>query len=218
MSEKGIIRPVKIEEFERLVSRLRKGLKVGDLRILCREPKRGRFAQEFNLDIFAQNGGSAEPLLHVKVFLGRGHYRDWVEIFGISGEVFGESYFGSEVESAILDELCSITGRVFVEYFDDMETVRELSLGVPPALSRLGFELAKRGFTWFKDWYFPEGLMEGGHKLQAEKPADERAVLRHLKELEREFEGFLRSVEDVNLTRSIRGRFKILQSLWNRTS
>lgn len=59
---------------------------------------------------------------------------------------------------------------MFVEYEWDHVTIRELEFGIPPALSRLGYKLLVRGFTWFKDWYYPEGFMEGGRKLQAEKP------------------------------------------------
>ncbi len=203
-------------KIERLIDKLTKGAKFQDIKVFSSKPKQGRFAEEFNVDVFAQRGEDLQLLLHIKVFLGRGHYRDWIEIFGISKEVFGENYFGSEIEAFILDEFSTLTGRIFVEYFEDVETVKELSAGVPSALSRLGFELAKKGFSWFKDWYFPEGLMEGGHKLQAEKPFGREAKEKHLRNLKEEFEKFLRSCEDLNLKVKVEERFKILENLWNR--
>jgi hypothetical protein len=66
--------------------------------------------------------------------------------------------------------------------------------GFPPPVTRLGFILFRLGFTWFKDWYFPEGLMEGGQKLQGEKPADNEAMIRHLKEIRQEVKIFLEGI------------------------
>jgi hypothetical protein len=51
--------------------------------------------------------------------------------------------------------------------------------------------LFRRGFTWFKDWYFPEGFMEGDQKLQAEKPIDEHASQRHRARWVREINVFI---------------------------
>jgi hypothetical protein len=203
---------------EERLKALREGLSAGDFIILCTQPKRGRFEQEINLELFAEREGKRKHLLYAKIFKGRDYYRDWVELFGISGEVFSSPYFGSELESTVLDFFSELTGRLFVEYYEDMETVKELSAGVPPALSRLGFELAKRGFTWFKDWYFPEGLMEGGHKLQAEKPSDPDRMKKHLKALEEEVSLFLQGERPEHLKSGIADRFKILRSLWTKTS
>lgn len=61
-------------------------------------------------------------------------------------------------------------------------------MGLPTVTTRLGFELFKRDFTWFKDWYFPEGFREGSEKLQAEKPIDEEHRLFHLENIEKELE------------------------------
>ncbi len=206
------------EDFYSLAEKLGEGIRVGEVVLLAGKPKPGRFSEEFNLDLFVQKGNLKRPLLHAKVFLGRREYRDWVELFGISGEVFGKTYFGSELEAFVLDSFSSLTGRIFVEYFEDMETVRELSAGVPPALSRLGFELAKRGFTWFKDWYFPEGLMEGGHKLQAEKAVNDEKRKRHLESLKGDLQTFLDKCGEESLKERVVERFKILEGLWKRNS
>jgi len=194
-------------KFKALVEKLRKGIRVGELVLVCGEPKAGRFAQEFNLGLFVERGGLREHLLYLKVFLGRGHYRGWVEVFGISPKVCGETYFGSSIEARVLDELSDLTDRLFVEYFEDMETVKELESGVPPALSRLGFEIARRGFPFLRDWYFPEGLMEGGHKLQGEKRGEKD---KYLKDLRKSLEALLRG----SAREKVVERFRTLEVLW----
>ena len=205
------------ELLKETISRLREGINVQGLKLYCSEPEQGRFAQEINVELLVSKGYGHKHLLYVKLFTGRAYYRDWIEIFGISKDIAGIYYFGSQIESIVLDLFSPLTGRIFVEYFDDMETVRELSSGVPPALSRLGFELAKRGFSWFKDWYFPEGLMEGGHKLQAEKATNSLHTKRHIDGLKRELRSFLEKAGDDRLKDEVIKRFKILEDLWKRT-
>jgi len=72
---------------------------------------------------------------------------------------------------------------LFFEYIYDFETWKALELGVPPHLTRLGYLLFSNGFTWFKDWYYAEGFMEGNPKLQVEKPLSEEVKTRHIREL-----------------------------------
>ncbi len=205
------------ELLEKTIAKLRGGVEVQGIKLYCSEPEQGRFAEEVNLELFVSKEHEDKHLLYSKIFTGRAYYRDWIEIFGIAKELTGVPYFGSQVESLVLDLFSPLTGRIFVEYFDDMETVRELSSGVPPALSRLGFELAKRGFSWFKDWYFPEGLMEGGHKLQAEKAVDSLHMARHVEKLKEELESFLLKTKDDKLKETVLKRFKILEDSWKQT-
>ena len=87
-----------------------------------------------------------------------------------------------------------------------MKTAEELKKGIPPALLRLGFELARRGFTYVRDRYIPEGLMEGEHKLQGEKTQSGELQEKRFRRLEEE------------LKEKALERFKILQSLWRRES
>ncbi len=190
-----------------LIGKLKKGVEIEDGKILKAEVKGGRFAQEFNLDLFLEG----RLLLHAKLFLGREHYRDWIELFGLSKDIYG-----TELEEKILDLFSPHTGRLFIEYFEDLKTADELKKGIPPALSRLGFELAKRGFTYVRDWYIPEGLMEGGHKLQGEKTESQEVQEKRFKELEKDLEEFLRKSGDEELKRKALERFKILESLWKR--
>ncbi len=145
--------------------------------------------------------GGEETVLYLLVFLGRGEfYRAWIEVFGAKRELHlgrGSLVFpGSELEARVLDAVSASLGpgeRLFIEYLYDEETMRALELGVPAPATRLGYELFIRGFRWFKDWYFPEGFMEGGPKLQAEKPLGKRHEERLLAETRKELEEFIRA-------------------------
>ncbi len=190
-----------------LIERLKEGIEIEKGKVLRAEVKGGRFAQELNLDLYLDG----RSLLHAKLFLGRGPYRDWIELFGLRREIYG-----TDLEGKILDLFSPHTGRLFIEYFEDLKTAEELKKGVPPALSRLGFELARRGFTYVRDWYIPEGLMEGGHKLQGEKTESEEIQERRFRRLEEELGEFLKKSWDEELKRRALERFKILQSLWRR--
>lgn len=140
---------------------------------------RGRFSEEHNAVVYTQGRRACS----LKIFCGRGPYRAWVEIFDIDAEIF------KTAEKRIYDEVAlSLAGgeSLFVEYFWDPESVRAADLGLPPHLTRIGMELVARGFTWLKLWYFPEGHMEGGQKIQAQKPIDENQRRRNIAEACRE--------------------------------
>ena len=199
------------ERLWNFVERLKRGVTVSDITVFSSEPKRGRFAEEINLELFARRESAKQRLLYMKIFLGRGYYRNWIEVFGISAEIFGVPFFKSEVKEFVLDSIAPLTGRLFFEYYEDKETTRQLSLGAPPALTDLGFSIAMRGFTYFKDWYFPEGLMEGGHKLQAEKPTSEERLKKHLRRLEEELKTFLKRCSDEDIKAKMLNRFRKLE-------
>ncbi|WP_461830119.1 DUF1122 family protein [Aquifex sp.] len=196
------------EKFKEFLNTFERGLDTPYGVIKLDRLKQGRFIEEFNLDLSLEG----ESLLTMKVFLGRKpYYGEWVEVFGIKPELKGKySFFGSPVEEAILNSLSPYFSKVFIEYFEDKETARELQKGVPPALSRMGYELLKRGYTYFRDWYIPEGLMEGGHKIQAEKPKSEEIKERHLEKIREEFEVFRGRCEDKELLRKVEARAKTL--------
>ncbi len=178
----------------RLIERLESGFEVAGTRVAAARTWRGRFPEEVNLDLHVEGAGH---LCFVKVYKGWGrYYRPWVELSGIT-EPDGSKkvrYYGGPIEEALLSVLAEPlgpAGRLFVSYAGDLETARALQRGAPPASTRLGSKLFALGFTWFKDWYFPEGFKEGGEKLQAEKPASEQARARHLGKLREELEAFV---------------------------
>ncbi len=127
----------------------------------------GRFVWERNLTLHL-NG---RFVMYLKVFNGYSYYRPWVEAYEIE-----EWFHNLEEEGrlyALLFEKSPPLSRVFVEYSSDPETERALRLGVPPEISRLGYLLLKAGYRNLRNWYYPEGLKEGGPKLQGEKLSEE---------------------------------------------
>ncbi|MCE4620450.1 MAG: DUF1122 family protein [Desulfurococcales archaeon] len=182
---------------ETLVSRL-DGLRLGDYSLSLERLGRGGIRETLRLRLVIRDGGE-ETVLYLLVFLGRGElYKAWIEVFGARRQLRlgkGSLVFpGSQLEARVLDAVSASLGpgeRLFIEYLYDEETMRALELGVPAPATRLGYELFTRGFRWFKDWYFPEGFMEGGPKLQAEKPLGKRHEERLLAETRKELEEFI---------------------------
>jgi len=168
--------------------------------IYARGVSKGRFRDEVNLDIYLRRRIEESHLLYIKVFYGRMPvYRPWVEFFSIDSDVKinGEivDYFGSPFEDeliALFSKYIGPGGRIFIEYCNDRETTIALIHDVPPAVTRLGYILFNLGYTWFKDWYFPEGYSEGGKKLQGEKALDEEARIRHLRDIYYETDYFIK--------------------------
>ena len=183
---------------------LLESIKIGNRALVVEGVRRTSIREAVALQVALAETTSREGkhtrLFSMLVFEGREpYYRAWVEIFSISRvvEIGLEtmSFAGSVIEEAVLDALARVLGpgeRLFIEYLYDDETMRALELGVPAPATRLGYMLFRRGFLWFKDWYFPEGFMEGGPKLQAEKPLDSSHASRLREEIARELQGFIR--------------------------
>ncbi|MEM2343030.1 MAG: DUF1122 family protein [Sulfolobales archaeon] len=165
----------------------------------------GRFLEEENLEVYIAFKDVKKRLLAMKVFHGKPpYYRRWVEVFMIKKELtFNDVVFkfiDSTYERKIIECLSKFLKngeRLFIEYMYDDETKKALELSVPPPLTRLGYILLQNGFTWFKDWYYPEGFMEGGPKLQAEKPIGEESKKKHIDELCREVEKSVDMIRDL---------------------
>lgn len=181
---------------QELIAKLGQGIPAGEWILRAERVSSGPLAEQKSLSV-AVDG---QRLLDILVFTGRKpHWRAWVELYAIRPAILigGREvpFFGGPLEEALLQAVAEHLGpgeRIFVEYVGDSQTLRELHQGVPPVLSRLGFLLFRLGFTWFRDWYIPEGLREGEPKLQAEKPLNEEARKRHERTLIREIQAFLR--------------------------
>ncbi|WP_448583802.1 DUF1122 family protein [Thermocrinis sp.] len=147
--------------FEDIKLTLKKGIELPQGTLVLVSTNRGRFAEEENYEIHL-NG---KRLLFAKAFYGRKpYYKEWIELFHIE-----EEFFASPAEDALFSLISKCYRRVFVEYYNDAQTLRELKAGVSPEETRLGAKLKRLGYTFFRDWYYPEGWMEGGYKLQAER-------------------------------------------------
>ncbi|BCU69208.1 DUF1122 family protein [Stygiolobus caldivivus] len=113
-------------------------------------------------------------------FSGRGDYYPWLEI---DYDIWLRKD-GLEVDFfSFIYHFLPPGGKLFVTYLKDPDTRKMLLQGYNPADTPLGFSLLKAGFTWFKDWYFPEGGNEGVPKLQTNKAFNELDELRELKDL-----------------------------------
>jgi len=126
--------------------------------------KRGRYPEE--VDFLIYRGG--EALCVVKVFKGRPpYYSPWAEVFNISQ---GASAEDLRHVLCVLYRHMEPGDVLYLEYVGDRETLAQLQRGIPPGETRLGKLLEQCGFKIVKDWYFPEGGLKGGMKLQAVKP------------------------------------------------
>lgn len=184
---------------DELITRLTEGLRVSDVVLKPVRTLRGRFKEEVNLDVHIIQGDESARLLFLKVFKGRGpYYKPWVEVYGVVPRVELQnqviSFYGSGIEASLYSLVTHHLppgGSIYVEYYEDLETSRHLELGVPPPATRLGYILFNMGYTWFKDWYYSEGLMEGGQKLQAVKPLDNKRREADLEEITRQLKAFI---------------------------
>ena len=161
-------------------------------RLRLADVKRGRFPEE--QDAVAYAGDEATPAVRLKHFAGRPSARvnPWIEA-QVSRD---DERFAAELVAALADILPP-GGYVMVSYGDD-ETERGLKRRFPPVVTPLGKALFDAGCTWFKDWYYPEGWMEGAMKLQGNKPVSEEARRANLADLVAEIEEWRRRVEGVD--------------------
>ncbi len=85
---------------------------------------------------------------------------------------------------SLLGNLIPPGGHLMVSYEGEQkihaDTVKSLSLSIPPAVTPLGYLLFKGGFQYIKDWYLAEGGFEGPRKLWGEKAPDDTWRLNYL--------------------------------------
>ena len=153
----------------------------GPLRVAKMKP--GRFPEE--RDAVVRAGDT--PVIRLKHFAGRpsAGVPPWIE----AGLARDDEGFAAELIAALAD-LLPPGGRLMVVYGDD-ETEAGLKRRFPPVVTPIGSALFAAGCTWFKDWYYPEGWMEGELKLQGNKPSSEEAREAHLAELRSTVERWL---------------------------
>ncbi|MDI6873906.1 DUF1122 family protein [Candidatus Solincola sp.] len=182
------------------------GRSLGDLSLEARDFRRGRTDREtyFNLYLRKGDATSRRPVVQGLFFMGRGEYiKPWMEFrydpvasfpgdddldleeYGLTGELIG-----------LLGSMIPPGGSLMVIYGAEphplaRETERGLKRNFPPMATPLGLYLWKAGFRWFKDWYFPEGWLEGAMKLQATRPLDEEIRARREYEARRMLEKFV---------------------------
>ncbi|MGC8994535.1 MAG: DUF1122 family protein [Pyrobaculum sp.] len=126
--------------------------------------KKGRFKEEYNAELYI----GEDLLCHVKIFTGRPpYYGPWAEVFNINPR-----YVATEWERhvyCVFHRHMEPGDVLYAEYVDDLQTFQALQRGEPPEATRLGRLLIHCGYRIVKNWYHPEGWLEGGMKLQAVK-------------------------------------------------
>jgi len=158
------------------------------------EPTKLRGAWLFALSLKNHDGRISAPIIEGRYFEGRGKWiRPWLEIEYRSHNDF-DIELSRDSEIRLFEALSSILppgGHLMVKYGELKDTARALTVNVPPPATPLGFLFWQAGFRWFKDWYFPEGWMEGGEKLQGNKPLNEEQEQKRIAETFVELRSFL---------------------------
>ena len=100
---------------------------------------------------------------------------NWVELVRYLGRAPGAPPLVEVRLFRLLGGLVPAGGSLMVEYESPglEETAAILALGYHPACTPLGYALLAAGCLSFRDWYIPEGGLEGPRKLQGFKPLDE---------------------------------------------
>jgi hypothetical protein len=183
--------------FEKELMVLSKGFEIDKFQLILKKELPGRIADEKKFELYLKHKKNQEFLMYLKVFGGRRkYYLPFIELFGINSGLPGVkfNYFDSKIESKLLELLSKPLppgGKIFVTYEGDPETARGLNIGLPPPVTRLGYLLFNNNFSWFKDWYFPEGGSEGSQKLQGEKPLNQTVLKKHRKGIINDIDKFL---------------------------
>ncbi len=188
--------------FKELIQMLSTGIPVDNTTIFCRNISFARSKTEKKTTVWLNSESVEIALLDLVLFTGmKPWYRPWIEItyphsFKTAKDQIDFSYYNSNIEKKLIDLCCqhlSSAGKIFVSYDSDMETAKALMLNIPSPLTRLGFLLFQSGCTWFKDWYFPEGGLEGGQKLQGEKPLNNKNKTRQIFTLKKQILAYVDS-------------------------
>jgi len=157
-------------DIQRLIAILDKGIKVGKYLLKAEDIGTGRFIEERDLELFLINSNTRKHLMFIKAFPGRApYYKGWIELFAFNPEI---NFFRTPMEKKFLSIISDTIGpgeSIFIEYAQDKQTKQMLYHSAKAEDTPLGKILLDLGFKWFKDWYFPEGALEGGQKLQAQK-------------------------------------------------
>lgn len=169
-----------------LKQKLERGIEVENRNLRLSKISEGRFKEEENFALHLDE----KPLFLCKIFYGRKpYYKEWAELFNF----MDKSYFGSCAEEKLISlfyKFLDPGAKIFLEYENDHETFEELEKGIPEVLSRMGFLLFKNNFIHIKNFYFPEGFMEGGRKLKGEKPLNEKNYLKEREKISEEVSFF----------------------------
>ncbi|NWG09585.1 MAG: DUF1122 family protein [Nitrososphaerales archaeon] len=106
-------------------------------------------------------------------------------------------------------------GMIWGESDVHRDTIRALSLGIPPIATPIGYLLSYAGcWASFRDWYIPEGGNEGPKKLQGFKAIDQHDAKRRAEKAIRLLEEFIKKAPiNRDLGQKARERAKEIMNL-----
>lgn len=151
---------------------------------------RTRYAEQFRIVIHLDEPSGAtsiHPLFSGVLSLGRRNWRipgwfdgEYVERLPVGKDVVDLSQAKLDVDAfRVLGRLAPPGGSLMISYsmfaYESRvhtETSMGLQLGLPPAVTPLGFLLFEAGCMSVRDWYIAEGGTEGPPKLWGRKPLD----------------------------------------------
>jgi hypothetical protein len=126
-------------------------------------------------------------------------YREEVEFLSRKGKSLSVSLAADNLDKTLFKHLGALIpagGHFMVSYEGEqrihIETIKSLSIGVPPAATPLGYLIFTAGFELVKDWYLAEGGFEGPRKLWGEKAPDEAWVKIYHEKTAQQMTDFLR--------------------------
>lgn len=171
---------------------------------------KGRFVEEINFELYLKSRRgetSKNAVVMGKFFSGRGEfYKPWIEIYYDPYVIFKSSdkvnLSENRLDEKLFKHLSSLVppgGHIMVFYLNHEDTNKGLQMGIPAPATPIGHLLWKAGCTWFKDWYFAEGFMEGDVKLQGDKPLGKAGKERDLHRIYEELIDFLKEQREGKL-------------------
>ncbi len=148
--------------------------------------------------IYASDQEDSWPLFEGQTNPGTAWRHPWLEIRytpWIGGAREGEplSFEDQEALFEALGEALLPGAYVMLSCDGHPDSLRALSVDVPPPCTALGFLLWRMGARWYKVWYYPEGWREGNEKVQGNLPTDEEHEATRTRERLDEITSFLGS-------------------------
>ena len=166
-----------------------------------------KWVEETNFLIYLKNTNeelSQNPAMFGKHFSGRGQfYRPWIEVYFVNTVKFESnketlSYKTLELLFKEISSLIPAGGKLMIPYIDHETTDTALRHGALPVTTEIGYLIWRAGCTWFKDWYYSEGALEGDVKFQGNKPFDEEHLEKNMYDTYKEVKNFLKTNEADN--------------------
>jgi len=151
------------------------GTTVAGLELSVREDDEAASPHPVAID--AAREGATWELFQGQTNPGTAWRHPWLEVrFSpwIAGDRDGEALPMADQEAVFehLGEALLPGSYVMLSCDGHPDSLRALTVDVPPPCTALGLLLWRAGARWYKVWYYPEGWREGHEKVQGNLPTD----------------------------------------------